>query len=118
MTQEQSASDEGQIKDLILQFHQAATNADLAFISQSFANEPDALLIGSDLAEVISLATQPSFSSGRTSFKLCLTWDTQVMAGCQRFPRARPSGSAVGVRSPGPGISQRGSFTMAMSPSV
>lgn len=49
---ERSASEQDQIKGLILQFHQAATNADEAFMSQIFADDPDALLIGSDPAEV------------------------------------------------------------------
>lgn len=45
---------ENQIKDLIIQFHQAATSADLAFIDQIFANDAQVQLIGSDPAEVVT----------------------------------------------------------------
>lgn len=49
-----SQHDQSQIKDLILQFHQAASHADLAFIDQIFANDAQVQLIGSDPSEVIT----------------------------------------------------------------
>jgi ketosteroid isomerase-like protein len=51
---QQPKADENQIKDLVMQFHQAATNADLAFMDQIFANDSQVQLIGSDPAEVIT----------------------------------------------------------------
>ncbi len=48
-----SAPVKDEIKGLILEFHEAATNADVDFMDEIFSNDPEVLLIGTDPAEVI-----------------------------------------------------------------
>src|ERR671925_666725 len=48
-----SATAKDEIKGLILEFHEAATNADVDFMDEIFSNDPEVLLIGTDPAEVI-----------------------------------------------------------------
>lgn len=50
---QQPAGDKHSIKALIMQFHAAATNADLDFMDRIFANDSEVQLIGSDPAEVV-----------------------------------------------------------------
>ncbi|MDQ5852249.1 MAG: nuclear transport factor 2 family protein [Chloroflexota bacterium] len=47
-----TAAPEEQVKDRILQFHQAATNGDVDLMAQLFSNGPDVQVIGSDPTEL------------------------------------------------------------------